>query len=300
MTQEQKINLINIVMAREKLRLLNRLARLIKDPFRSLPYYVLATLSHIKPFKISFKTLWGDTLIGFMPEVNTFYYYGYCEANLTSFLLRFLSKDSIFIDIGAHVGFYSNLVSRLVGDSGKVYSFEPTPWTYKLLQVNTSNLKNVISINAGAADSDGNMNFSDYGPGYGAYNSGSSAGTILRQKPKKISIPIVQLDKFFEQKAVRPDFIKIDAEGTEYQILNGLEETLKTSRPLITLEMAGDERWAKNCKMSSDILSMANYDSYEMTDDGFIKKCKITPPYTYTNFLFVPTEKTNTIKDLII
>ncbi len=299
MTPEQKEKLISIIIKREKLRPLDRLSRLLKDPIRALPYYFLATASHIKPYKLSFKTLWGDTMTGYLPEVNTFYYYGNCEANLTSFLLRFLKENMIFIDVGAHIGFYSMLSSHLVGLKGKVYSFEPTPWTYNLLQKNTKLLTNVITTNAGASDSDGEFSFSDYGPGYGAYNSASAEGTILKFKPKEIRAKTIQLDSFFEQNSIRPDFIKLDAEGFEHTILAGLSQTLKSSRPLITLEMAGDEKWADNCQKSSDILFASKYDSYEMRDDGFLKRCTIKPPYTYTNILFVPKEKMDLISNLI-
>jgi FkbM family methyltransferase len=248
---------------------------------------------------MSFKTLWGDKMTGYLPEANTFYYYGYCEANLTSFLLRFLKEGPIFVDVGAHIGFYSMLTSHLVGKNGKVYSFEPTPWTYKLLQKNTSNLMNVQTINAGVSDIDGEITFSDYGPGYGAYNSASKEGTMLKFKPHEITAKIVNLDIFFNRNSIIPDFIKLDAEGFEHKILVGLSETLKTSRPIITLEMAGNEKWSNNCKESSAILFNADYESYMMFDNGFIEKCEIRPPYTYSNFLFVPKEKTDTISHLI-
>ncbi len=299
MTPEQKEKLISIIVKREKLRPLGRLTRVLKDPIRALPYYFLATASHIKPYKISFKTLWGDTMTGFLPEANTFYYYGNCEANLTSFLLRFMKEGTTFIDVGAHIGFYSMLTSHLVGTKGKVYSFEPTPWTYSLLKKNTEKLSNVIATNAGASDSIGEFSFSDYGPGYGAYNSASAEGTILKFKPNEIKAKTIQLDSFFSQNSIRPDFIKLDAEGLEHKILAGLSQTLKDSRPLITLEMAGDEKWAENCRKSSDILFASKYDSYEMRDDGFLKRCTVKPPYTYTNILFVPNEKSGLISYLI-
>jgi hypothetical protein len=63
--------------------------------------------------------------------------------------------------------------------------------------------------------------------------------------------------------------------------------------------MAGDEKWSENRKISAGILLGAQYESYRMTDDGFIEKCDIKSSYTYTNILFVPKEKTNSISLLI-
>jgi len=299
MNDEQKNRLIGTIVKREKLRPLSRPVRLLNDPLRAFPYYILAAVSHLKPFKISWKTLWGDLMTGYLPEANTFYYYGYCEANLTTFLLRFLKEGSTFIDIGAHIGFYSMFASRLLGKSGKVYSFEPTPWTFKLLKENTDGMDNVSISNVGASDSEGEISFHDYGPGYGAYNSGSSEGTMLSFKPKEITAKTVRLDSFFRQKGIRPDFIKLDAEGLEYKILKGLTETLRTSRPIITLEMAGDEKWSENRNVSTEILFNAGYVSYAMADDGFIKSCDIESSYTYTNILFIPKEKLNLVSHLI-
>ena len=238
-------------------------------------------------------------ITGYLPEANTFYYYGNCEANLTSFLLRFLKEGMIFIDVGAHIGFYSMLSSRLVGKHGKIYSFEPTPWTFSLLKENVLGMENVAPFNLGASESEAEISFSDYGPGYGAYNSASDEGTMLAAKPKKIIAKTVRLDSFFEKNGIRPDFIKLDAEGLEYKILKGLSATLQTARPIITLEMAGDEKWSENRKILTEILFGGQYESYRMKDDGFIERCDIQSTYTYTNILFVPKEKLNLISELI-
>lgn len=298
-TSDQKKHLIDTIVHREHLRPIGRIRRLLKDPLRALPYYILAAISHIKPYKISFNTLWGDKMTGFLPEANTFYYYGYCEANLTSFLLRFLKGGHIFVDVGAHIGFYSMLASHLVENTGKVFSFEPTPWTFSLLNKNTSNKSNVKIENTGISETEGIISFEDYGPGYGAYNTASDKGTMLNFKPKKVEIKTIFLDRYFSESSITPDFIKLDAEGFEYKILLGMEATLKTTRPLITLEMAGDEKWVENCRKSSDTLFASNYKSFEMSDDGYIKECELKLPYTYTNILFIPVEKIESVKHLI-
>ncbi len=238
-------------------------------------------------------------MTGYLPESNTFYYYGFCEANVTSFILRFLKEGDIFLDVGAHIGFYSALASKLVGKQGKVYSFEPTLWTYELLRKNTENLANVQTINAGASDIEGVVSFADYGPGYGAYNSASAEGTILKFKPKQVTIRTIVLDKFCTENDIHPDFIKLDAEGFEHKILSGMKKILSINRPFITLEMANDEMWAENCRESSEVLFLNGYISYEMTDAGYLIKCDIKTSYTYTNILFIPKEKEVLVAHLI-
>lgn len=299
MTPKQRKQLIETIVAREKLRPMQKLARLFADPLHAIPYYILALLSHIRPYRVTFPTLWGTTMTGYLPESNTFYYYGFCEANLTSFLLRFLKKGQTFIDVGAHIGFYSILSSPLVGKQGCVYSFEPTRWTYDLLKKNTRNLTNIETINAGVADKKDTVSFADYGPGYGAYNSASADGTILTFKPSYTTTQTTTLDQFCKERHIHPDFIKIDAEGFEHKILLGMDSLLANERPLITLEMANDEIWSKNCKASSEMLNVCGYVPYEMTSDGYVKECILQPTYRYTNILFVPKEKTALIAQLL-
>ena len=108
----------------------SRLKRLLKDPLRTFYFYVQQSIGYIRPFKVTYTTLWGSKMRFFLPEGGMVYYYGFWEANLTNFFINFLKEGDVFIDIGAHVGYYSVLASDLVGASGKVYAFEPTPRTF--------------------------------------------------------------------------------------------------------------------------------------------------------------------------
>ena len=315
MNTETRQQLIETIVRRQHLKDMSRLRRLMHDPVRAFPFYILATVSHIRPYKISFKTLWGTRMTSYLPEGNTFYYYGYCEANLASFLIRFLKPGMIFIDIGAHVGYYSMLASILTArdssasQSGRVHSFEPTPRTFGLLKENTRGLKNVTINNVALSNTAGTTVFSDYGPGYGAYNTASKEGAFISRTHQDISIPTLTLDEYCGKNKVTPDVIKIDAEGFEYHILRGMKTILSTSyisnadhsvgRPFITLEMANEGTWAENCAKSAQLLKDNSYTAYEMSDDGFLRPHESKATYTYTNILFVPTEKMSLVSYLV-
>lgn len=291
MNQEEKIKIIEVIIAKEKLRHITRLERLTKNFVGTFLYYILASFSHIRPYKISFKTLWGTTMTSYLPEGNTFYYYGYCEANLTNFLIRFLKKGDVVLDVGAHIGFYSMLSSALVGEKGCVHSFEPTPWTFQLLKQNTKELANVVLNNKAVSDKKENISFADYGPGYGAYNTAHKDGSTLKKKSTTINTETVVLDDYCKEKNIRPDFVKLDAEGYEFTILNGMKYLLEEIRPLITLEVAGDEGWSDNCKKSIQFLLDKKYKPFEMALNGNISPHNIKENYTYDNLLFIPEEK---------
>jgi FkbM family methyltransferase len=270
---------------------------------RATPFYVLALLGHVKPFPVSFKTLWGTTMRCYLPEGNTFYYYGYCEANLTNFLIRYARKGMTFIDVGAHIGFYTALFSELGGSDGRAHSFEPTPWTHKLLRSNTSNLLNVTLNNLAVSDKAGILSFADYGAGYGAFNSAHPDGAPeMSRKPSMTSVRSVTLDAYCAENLVRPDIVKIDAEGFEARVLRGMTSLLDgtaVSRPLITLEVAGEETWADNRTEAFAILARASYKAYEISIEGLLKEHKVRESYSYDNLVFVPEEKISELSSLL-
>ena len=276
MTDAARQEMIRTVTEREALRPLGRLARLAKDPFRAAPFYVLAALGHLKPYKVSFKTLWGTRMRCYLPEGNTFYYYGYCEANLTNFFLRYAKEGMTFVDVGAHVGFYTTFLAELVGSTGQVHSFEPTPWTFRLLSENAAGLSNVTLNNSAVSERARSLSFADYGAGYGAYNSAHPDGAPeMSRKPTMTTVQSLTLDEYCAEKTIRPDILKIDAEGFEASVLRGATDLLATpgtGRPVVTLEVAGGSAWAKNRSEAFDLLLAAGYAPYEISTEGFLRK----------------------------
>ena len=295
MNNTDRQQLISTVLANEALRPLSRIARLRRDPFGAFPYYILAALSRIKPYRISFRTLWNTTMTCYLPEGNTFYYYGYCEANLTNFYLRAVTEGMTVIDVGAHVGIYSMLSSELVGTTGHIYSFEPTPWTFRILTENTKRLSNVTIINEAISETEQTLTFADYGPGYGAYNSANTAGaTDTTRTAEKLTVTSRSLDSFCHEKNIHPDIIKIDSEGYEREVLLGSKGILTdttTKRPLVTIEVAGGATWAENSHQAFDLLTSYGYAPYEIHLNGTIAPHAFRESYTYDNLLFIPNER---------
>lgn len=237
----------------------------------------------------------------YLPEGNTFYYYGYCEANLTNFFLRAVQPNMTIIDVGAHVGIYSMLGAELVGTNGKVHSFEPTPWTYSLLNENTKQYKQVKTFNSALADRVGEVTFADYGPGYGAYNTANQSGAAaLKNKPRKTTVSTTTLDRHCTEKNLAPDIIKLDAEGYEFAILQGANNLLEKVRPIITLEVAGGDAWSKNQQQSFSLLKNHRYAGYEITTAGFLKPHTFKDTYSYDNLVFLPEEKIKLLAQFLV
>jgi FkbM family methyltransferase len=303
MTESRKQEIIQTIISREALRPLGRLSRLLKDPLRAAPFYVLAALGHIRPFPVSFKTFWGTPMRCYLPEGNTFYYYGYCEANLTNFLLRYARAGMTFVDVGAHIGFYTSLFAELGGTDGRVHSFEPTPWTYRLLSSNVAGLTTVTLNNKAVSDKAETLSFADYGAGYGAFNSAHPDGAPeMSRKPSMTSVQSLTLDGYCAEKSVRPDMVKIDAEGFEASVLRGMSTLLgatNPSRPIITIEVAGGDAWATNRTEAFSILADESYDAYEISVAGLLSKHILRDTYSYDNLVFVPRERLSEISNFL-
>jgi len=303
MNEQERDILIESIEEREKLRPISRIARLFRAPRRTIPYYVLAAASHIKPFLLTFRTPWGEKMTCFLPEGNTFLYYGYAEANLTNFFLRYIQEGMTCIDVGSHIGSYTMLFSKLTGPTGRVHSFEPTSWTFELLVRNTHSLENVITNNKAVAKAAGKISFLDYGPGFGAYNTADKQGApALTQIPKVTEVMSLSLDEYCRDQEIFPvDIIKIDAEGYEYHVLSGMTTLLKKkgTRPLITLEVAGGKVWEENRNLSFTALSENGYHAYDIHTSGLIRPHVPRLDYEYDNILFVPQERLSMIAQFL-
>lgn len=301
MDEQKREQMIATIQKREGLRKLTRWQRFLADPFRTSIFYPIALLGHLKPFLLSFKTLWGDRMECYLPDGNTFFYYGYCEANLASFFLRIAKEGMVFVDAGAHVGFYSMLLAHLVGESGSVHAFEPTPETFKHLVVNTEKLKNVTVNNLGLSNEKTTLSFADYGPGYGAYNSAHATGGYgLSKTSHMIAVEATTIDAYCKEHAVLPSIIKIDTEGFEYQVLRGAQSILESEvRPIITLEVAGGEQWAESRDDALEFLAARKYRVFTISQDGYLLPHDGQRSYEYDNLAFIPTERVAEFSSLI-
>ena len=280
----------------------SRIKRILKSPLKTIPYFIMIYFAYKKPFKVNYKTLWGDKMSFYLPEGNAIYYYGFFEANLTNFLLNYIKEGDVILDVGAHVGYYTMLTSKLIGDKGQVHSFEPTPRTFNTLKENTKEKNNVTVNNNAVLDHETEIEFVDYGPKFSAFNSfqkRTSDEMKFLSEPEKIKVKTVSLDKYCDNKNIIPDFIKIDAEGAEYLILEAMKNIIDNKKPLITIEVAGEDEWKDNCSKSISLLQNHGYIAYEINLNGNVKKHSQKETYSYDNLLFVHPDKMDRLKEFI-
>ncbi|HTU46136.1 MAG TPA: FkbM family methyltransferase [Bryobacteraceae bacterium] len=236
-----------------------------------------------EPVKVKAYTFWGGTMSVMLPElvsaqiVSESYY----EKHETLVLLERLRPGMVFFDVGAHVGYFTLLASHLVGETGQVHSFEPTPRTFRLLADNAKHHPNITVNNLAVYSHSDELILNDFGALNFAFNSFFPARVADgRAVPEvKHRIQTVSLDEYVERTGVKPDVIKVDAESAEYQIIDGMKNTLKACRPFFMIEVGDlDLDGVRPC---SEIVEFACSHGYKplMYQDGELKPHKVADRY---------------------
>jgi FkbM family methyltransferase len=158
---------------------------------------------------------------------------------IQSLLRDLLRPGDVFYDVGAHIGFFSIIAARLVGNDGRVFAFEAAPENVSALEQNArKNDFGQIVINPVAVWSKcGNFSFGRPYPGAlaGAILDATSQGSC-GPASLQIQVPTITLDRFAESHSP-PKLIKIDVEGAEPEVLEGATRLAAQNRPALICEV---------------------------------------------------------------
>ena len=148
---------------------------------------------------------------------------GYFEPYETTLMEAAIKPGQVVLDIGANIGYYTLLFARLVGESGKVFAFEPDPANYELLRKNVraNGYHNVVFVRKAVADSSGPLSL---------YlcpdNKGDHRAFDSHDGRPSIPIEATSLDEYFDGYDGPIDFIKMDIQGSEGRALRGMKGLL--------------------------------------------------------------------------
>lgn len=146
------------------------------------------------------------------------------------FLLHVLHKlrnGDVAFDIGASLGVHTVFMAKKVGKQGQVISFEPEDTSFSSLEGNIrlNSLQNIELIKTALGN--------DFSEGWISSEGGTADFSILHKEKDRASskVSIVPGDFFVQQKKIAiPKVVKIDVEGYEYYVMQGLEKTLKNNK----------------------------------------------------------------------
>ena len=153
------------------------------------------------------------------------------EVGTTNLLEQIIEPGMVVIDVGAHVGYFTLLAARRVGPEGKVYSFEPEPANYRLLQQNieSNGYRNIVATQKAVSKVEGSAQLILSSQDNGTHSLFGHG----RSDAEKISVSVVSLDGFLTDEGLpHVDLVKMDVEGAEMDALGGMGRLLQRSPEL--------------------------------------------------------------------
>lgn len=215
------------------------------------------------------------------------YFLGTWDEQGIKFLKNHLKSGDVFFDIGANIGCYSLVASKLVGSEGKVHSFEPVSEVYNrlLFNIELNQLKNITVNRKAVFETSETLEFfvsSKENKGMSSiFHHDTESGEI--QKVEAITI-----DEYIEKTDIqRIDMIKIDIEGAELFALKGMKTTLRKFKPVIIMELSDNvlQNSPVEKKEILNLMKELNYEIKGISKQGFL--VDISEASTgYTNFAF--------------
>ena len=161
--------------------------------------------------------------------------YGNWEPEISAAITSAVQPGMTVLDIGGHIGYFTLLLAKYVGENGRVFAFEPLPENFELLQKNIrlNGLKRVEASQLAVFSKAGRMNITVADE---RHNSGESS-LVHHVGSEQIQVEATTVDAFCEMRGIRPDFLKVDVEGAEYDVLMGAADTIRDSRPKLLIEL---------------------------------------------------------------
>lgn len=161
---------------------------------------------------------------------------GRTERPLLSWFHRNARRSETWIDVGAHYGYTALALSRIVGPSGRILAFEPVASTAHCLErtrvLNGLTQLTVLPIALNASSERQNVILPTF--------RGMADSTLVNSKHDTQAIESISFDALWPTLAggnLMVHGVKIDVQGMEIDVLNGMRETLRRSRPIVAVEL---------------------------------------------------------------
>ncbi len=229
-------------------------------------------------------------------------------------LPKLVSKGDDVLDVGANFAYYSTRLSDLVGKQGKVFAFEPIPFTHSVCHALIKAFKatNVELFNKGVGAKNEQVEFSVPLQDFGAISAGqahfASRNNELEgkenyytfDKAETFMCDVVALDTFMADKLNKLTFVKIDIEGAEYHALQGMRKMLTEHQPVVLVEIQPFFLEGFGIK-EADLLELIDelgYDLY-LYSKSTKKLTKYTSALIDSNYMMIPRATASNYAELI-
>ncbi len=200
---------------------------LVRNDIRFLDYLYFPSIDFIIDYYNSDQKIRVNPLYPIEREMIT----GSYDPHSTSVISKFLKIGGCGVDVGANVGALTLIMAKQVSSTGKVIAFEPGPPIFERLKFNIElnpSLKAVISYKCiGVSNNNGELHWNE------DMNNRGNGGLL-----ENSGVPVIveTLDDMLRHESRVIDFIKIDVEGMELEVIKGATEILKKNKPVIYFE----------------------------------------------------------------
>ena len=186
------------------------------------------------------------------------------EGFVTKVVKNLVKKGNNVLVLGANIGYWTCLIAELVGESGKVFAFEPSPDNFKFLQKNVelNDYKNIVLEQKAVADK-------SYQTKLYLSEGGSMDHRIYdtHTDRESVNIDVVKLDEYFSGNDIVFDFIESDIQGADFAAVQGMHSLLKKSLDvnfIIEFSPEKAKEYGSNPDDFIDNFVKLEYDFYEL------------------------------------
>ncbi len=281
--------------ARERLARAGKWQRMASIPYR---YLRAMTFNHLvypwrsRGWRTSARTFMGSRMQLILPAATDIYLLGIkthsSEIRLTRFLLKYLQPGATAADVGAHFGYFTQIMAEVTGAAGAVHAFEASGSTSQVLRTNTSAYPQVKPRHLAASDAPGNLEFYEFPVLYSEFNtldpqSFADSPWYGSVEPRKVIVEAVTLDAYFAKEGTTPAVVKIDVEGAEERVVAGMKQLLQQSSPMVVMEYWGPERPHLGHRKATEVFISLGYVPHFLNESGDPVLCE--NPDTYLSSL---------------
>ena len=266
--------------------------------FLKLSQHCLHPSRLLRPFEFIYSQLTGepiektinihtkDKIVIVLPEIvsRNIYLLGEFEPEVN----KFLEESLVVYDVGGHLGYTALIARSLVGNNGKVITFEPNSHFIKYIEKNISQHPNITLEKLAVSDNNEGMSLTYFGLPLAALTSSYAPRTNRRKvEGDNFLVDSTTIDDYVISSGDIPDLIKLDIEGGEMAALKGSINTIEKYKPVIILE-GGDEGRNESTSTRSclNFLTEQGYSFFEYDPKtNSIVTHKMKQKYKYCNIL---------------
>lgn len=182
-----------------------------------------------------------------------------------SFLRSLDLRGKTVYDVGAFEGIFALFFAREVGASGNVFAFEPRREAFDRIQdhLRLNHVRNVTARNVAVGETPGELTLVS-ARGLPARTSGhrgiQQELATSHEIVETLTVPVISLDDEISSASLpEPDFVKVDVEGMELEVLKGMRGTVERCRPRLYVEMHGEDAEGRRLNASQVVALLDEY-----------------------------------------